>query len=390
MSRRFKILLLFFLASVIFLFVFYRENHVDIEDYAERVYQVCSDSKEIEKCYDKELSDLMDKVSMEEVFEVTRIVQMRDKNYPYCHVLGHKLAAIETKKDPTKWKEVISRCPAGVCSNGCVHGAFQEKYRMDVDSFTDFDVIVSELADVCKGRVGWSPSGLEQASCFHALGHLLMYVSKADILLATKTCDKIAKDAEFDYTSVCYDGAFMQIYQPLEQEDRELIVGKEITRDNVESFCKDFRDIKKESCVIESWPLYIKEITSPKSVGVLCDQLNGDSRENCYRDVFYIIPIQFHFDWKLMVSYCGGFDVGRQEVCALTMASRIMEMNYESYDKAVEFCEKFEENVSTSCLKGLVSYANFSLVNRSEIYDNFCKLMLAKHGLVCEDSFKKL
>ncbi|MEZ4200780.1 MAG: hypothetical protein R3B69_04370 [Candidatus Paceibacterota bacterium] len=84
------------------------------------------------KCYDEEIPKLMDAgMSMEDAFAVTATIQDLDPSYQYCHVLGHELSAKETAKDPSRWKDVVARSPLGMCSNGGVHGAFQERFRVE-------------------------------------------------------------------------------------------------------------------------------------------------------------------------------------------------------------------------------------------------------------------
>jgi len=102
-----------------------------LQKYADDVLAKCQSETYSPGCYDREIPKLMDYISMEDAFKVTSIVQGEDKTYTYCHVLGHKLAAREIDKDPSKWKEVVTRCPSGICSNGCIHGGFQEKFRSE-------------------------------------------------------------------------------------------------------------------------------------------------------------------------------------------------------------------------------------------------------------------
>src|SRR5690606_4527381 len=124
-------------------------------------------------CYDKELPKLMDEgFSMEDAFAVTRLVQDRDPSYQYCHVLGHELSAKETAKDPDNWKSVIARAPIGVCSNGAIHGAFQERFRVASFAGKSVDDLVPELLRICKANEDWHPTGMPEATCIHRLGHL--------------------------------------------------------------------------------------------------------------------------------------------------------------------------------------------------------------------------
>lgn len=383
------IALVLLLLFSVFLF-FTKDDNKANDYYVDEILNKCFEAKDVAKCYDNSISDLMKKISMEEAFFVTSQIQQRDKRYPYCHVLGHRLASIETKKDVSKWKQVLARCPVGVCSNGCVHGAFQEKYRTDLGAFETLELSVEELRDVCDPREDWNPSGLERGSCYHAIGHLLMYISNADINLSLKICDDIGSKPDGDFRSVCYDGAFMQIYQPLEQEDKELIVGKEVNRQSVDTFCKQFTNLKLESCVIESWPLYSDEIQTAKGVQGFCSKLAGESMMACYRDVFYLAPIQFGFDQRFMAKYCSQFENDLGSMCAGTMASRILEIDYNNFEKAINFCEIFESKQQKDCLESLVNYADFAIARQKDKYDTFCNIIKERHGIDCMHTKIKL
>ena len=270
--------ILAFLVILVFLAagLFISRRSVSFEEYAERIIKKCAKQGREVGCYDKEIPKLLASLSMEDVFKVTALIQEKDRSYTYCHVLGHKLAGLETKKDPSKWREVVGRCPVGVCSNGCVHGAFQERYRADVLQGEEFEKAKNELKDVCEAREGFNPTGLEQGSCYHALGHLLMYISGADIRKSVASCDEVGlkKDGR-DFRGLCYDGAFMQIFQPLEPEDIALVFKVKQTKETVRDFCSQFTSDMKTSCWTESWPLFFEEIITPKGLINFCANING-------------------------------------------------------------------------------------------------------------------
>src|SRR5204863_55132 len=122
------------------------------------------------------------------------------------------------------------------------------------------------------------------ASCYHALGHLTMYVSNADIDKSVSLCDEIAtKPDGRDFRQLCYDGVFMQIYQPLEPEDFALVKGKQPTKDQVSGFCNKYNSMQKASCLSESWPLFFEDLkTRPLATVEFCDKEEVSRRERCF------------------------------------------------------------------------------------------------------------
>jgi len=331
------------------------------------IVKTCATSEYHPSCYDREVPKLMKKMTMEEVFAVTKKIQSQDPSYAYCHVLGHALSTVETKKDPTKWQEVITRCPSGVCSNGCVHGAFQERFRTDVLTNDQIEAIKPDLAAACEPRGRWNPTGMEQATCYHALGHLLMYITGADTPKATGLCD----DMTSRFRQVCYDGAFMQIFQPLEPEDTALIRGKEQTRQSVDTFCSQFDGERKASCIGESWPLFFQELTQyPQFVQTFCGKLSSDLAARCYNGIFYILVVQMQFDLDRIRGYCGELSNDLAGRCFANTASRLIETDWGNIQKAVDWCDE-----KKACLDELVSYASYNFHKGSPEFFALCEAM---------------
>ena len=235
-------------------FFFMTNSHVQatsLAEHAELIIQTCADDAYRPACYDEEIPKLLDKgVSYEDVFAVTALVQEQDEAYWYCHVLGHNVSAKEAAKDVSKWTEVVARAPRGVCSNGAIHGAFQERFRGEEVSESELKELIPEIQSICSSAAGGKDfTGLEQASCYHALGHLTMYITNGDIDRAIETCDVVAYDGDRSFTGVCYDGAYMQIFQPLDPEDVALVehIAPQ-TKEEAVALCATFSGQRRNSC----------------------------------------------------------------------------------------------------------------------------------------------
>lgn len=382
-----KKLILFILLAVIFieLFLLFKNKQapksISLEQYASEVLAKCSNTSHHQSCYDEEVPKLMDSpanLSMEQAFEVTRLVQEKDSSFPYCHVLGHNLSAKEVKKNPSKWKEIVSRCPSGMCSNGCIHGGFQEKFR--AESLTDEQIegVKPDLKSICEKRDNWNPTGLEQASCYHALGHLTMYLTAADIDKAVKLCQEIAlKPDGRDFQQLCFDGVFMQIFQPLEPEDFALVSGKQPSKDDVVNFCSKFKGWQKGSCLSESWPLYRQElIDNPDELVKFCSRSENLQQDRCYLSLFYVLTAQFDFDTGKIKDYCLGLPKTRQGQCFANASSRFIETDYRNIDKSVSLCSDSGTQVNQeTCFEELLKYSTYNFHVGSDEFDKLC------HGL---------
>ena len=341
-----------------------KTQKLSIAEYATQVVSRCSTANYRPTCYDDEIPKLMDVISMEDAFEVTRQVQDKDPAYAYCHVLGHKLAARETAKDPSKWESVIPRCPSGLCSNGCVHGAFQERFRKESFDVGEIEQYKPIFANICEEKATWKPTGMEQATCYHALGHLLMYATHADIPQALNLCRELTiKGDGRNFSQLCFDGTFMQIFQPLEPDDFALIKGKEVQKEDVDTFCNKFTGSVKGSCRSESWPLFRAELNDPKNVVNFCSYLKKDvSQQNrCLSALLYVLTAQWNFDVDKLTTFCTAMPGDTRGACFAHAASRMLENDYRSVDKAVKFCNgAVSHDPKGECYAELLLYSNYN------------------------------
>ncbi len=351
---------------------------------ANRLITTCSRETYPPACYDREIPKLMDKgLSMEEAFEVARIIQEKTGDYYFCHVLGHNLSAKETAKDPSKWTDVIAQCPVGVCSNGCLHGAAQERYRDDVLSEEEIEAVLPELATTCTSGGSRDFTGLEEASCDHSLGHLAMYMTGADPIKATAICDVVAKK----YAVTCYEGVFMQIFQPLEPEDFGLV--KDIPATTIVSakaYCDRFTGVQRTACHRESWPLYHLQIKEPAGLASFCTLVPDEESVNaCYYGMFYVLTAQFHFDKERVSSFCSSLG-DRKSQCFANSASRFLETDYALIPDAVSLCEAAEkEGVGKRCFNELLYYSGFGFHKGSDAFNTLCHALPEPWRTRCKD-----
>ncbi len=356
-----------------------------INDYAKQVMDKCASDKYRLGCYDKEIPKLIDRISMEDAFRVTRIVQQSEgDNYLYCHVLGHNLSAKETAKDPTKWQEVVTRCPSGMCSNGCIHGAFQERFRTETMTSEEIDKVLPELKTVCEARGNWNPTGMERASCYHAIGHLIMFISNGNINKSNQVCENLPES----YLQMCYDGNFMQIFQPLGQEDIDLV--KDIapkTPKEAEVFCAPYSGLKKSSCHQESWPLYLDQIMKPAGLVKFCSYTNDIAmQQRCYNALFYVVVAEVRLDLVKIKEFCSGLPDSKKGLCFSNSASRMIETDYGLADKAVSLCKTAETfGVGEQCYNELIRYSTYNYHPNSERAKYLCDVLPGVWKVKCKD-----
>lgn len=379
---------LLFVGVVLSLSFWFTHDRVNsLERYANGILKECAASTYRPTCYEEKIPKLMEKISMEEAFSVTALVQEKDPSYAYCHVLGHKLSAKETSKDPLRWESVIPRCPSGVCSNGCIHGAFQERFRKESFEPEEIKEYKPVFSAICEAKPGWNPTGMEQASCYHALGHLIMYVTKADIEKAISLCQEVSikEGGRRNMSELCFDGAFMQIFQPLEPDDFALIEGKEVKKESAETFCNTFSGQAQVSCRSESWPLYRAEFKDPVRVISFCEYLPEESgRNRCFNSLLYVLTAQSNFNGEAMKTFCSKMPEGKRGACFAYAASRMLENDYRSLSRAVQFCDSaVESDKEGACYQELSRYAGFNFHPGSPEFMELCSLLPGKWKESC-------
>ncbi len=356
-----------------------QNREIIFQEYANKIIETCFSENHRPSCYDREIPKLMDEISMEDAFEVTKLVQEKDSEYWYCHVLGHNLSAKEAAKDPAKWQDVIARCPSGMCSNGCIHGAFQERFRSESLPDAEIAELKPELEGICEARPGWNPTGLEQATCYHALGHLNMYITGANIEKSTQLCQELAKKTEGrDYSQICFDGAFMQIFQPLEPEDFALVEGKQPKKEELATFCSQFTGVKRSSCWTEGWPLFFQEVKEPEGLVKFCSFLQSDPGQHrrCYEALLYVLTAQFNFDEEKISELCTGFPQERKGQCFANAASRMVETDARLIEKSVALCRLAEKlGVEQECYQELLVYSTYNFHSGSPEFFEICNAL---------------
>lgn len=346
-----------------------------LRGFASEVIERCSREDYPPACYDKEIPKLMDYISMEDAFRVTGFVLEKEPEYRYCHVLAHNLSAKEVAKSPGEWKDVLTRCPSGMCSNGCLHGGMQERFRAESLTSGQIEKAIPDIAVVCEEREGFNPTGLEQGSCYHALGHLSMYMANADVNKATEICRRIAvKEDGRNFLEVCYDGVFMQIFQPLEPEDFALVEGLTPKKEELKSFCSQFGDLEKEACWREGWPLYFNEIMTPSGAVEFCE--STDKKNRCFNGLFYVIAAQFKLDDEKIIEFCSNMVSRWRSLCFSNSASRMIETDYNLIQRAAEVCKAAENyEAGEVCYQELSFYATFNFHPGSQEFYQLCQTL---------------
>jgi hypothetical protein len=324
--------------------LFLDSTKLSFAELADEIVKNCKDVKYRPTCYEKQIPLLMDppqSLSMQEAFEVTDLIQKKDTAYAYCHVTGHLLSEKEVKKSPEDWKRVITKCPVAGCANGCIHGVFMEKFNAEQLTDDQIQQLIPELSTVCEKNEFWQPTASETYGCYHALGHAIMYLTNADVKKSIDFCYKVGKkDSNFTSYFNCYQGLFMQIFQPLENEDKLLVKNIRPKKEDVPSFCGRTKDLSRIACLNQSWPYFYSEFKQPEKLNTFCQYYEPQFKEYCYGTVINILTSNTNLDTDFILNYCSSLSSPEPGKCLGQSAARMIEINVANAEKAVSLCEK--------------------------------------------------
>lgn len=364
-------------ALALSLFVFSERSDTSIAAHAQQVLTRCADAQHRPTCYNREIPKLMDVLKLSEAFDVTRIVQQYDTAFNYCHVLGHELGEREVANDPGNWMHVVTQCPAdGMCANGCLHGALVARFSADALTDAEIEAALPDLSVACERRDGFDPSQLDQAVCYHGLGHLAVYMTGADIPDALAICDRLGKKTDGrDLRNVCYEGAFMQIFQPLEPEDEALTEDISVTKANARDFCDRFgTPAKQAACWREAWPLFRSTAQTPEGVVAFCEQTrHTEYRAQCLNMLFYTIGQGNHFNTAETSEFCAAVQTPHQAMCYAANAKAMVQAEPELASRAAALCDRAQGDARAACFRELDAYAAYRFTAGSAAFARLCE-----------------
>lgn len=336
-----------------------------LDEATQRAVEECSAEYDRGLCYERVIPKYLDEgFSMEEVFTITSKVQELDRSYTYCHVLAHNISAKETAKDPSKWKDVVARAPYGVCGNGGSHGAFQERFREESLPDATIDEILTLVSDVCSPRSSWNPTPSQVANCIHGVGHLVMYVTAGDVEKSNAVCTAFADQIQNkDDIRTCYEGVFMQVFQPIEPEDKALVEHIVPQPAETQRYCNRFEGRIRAICIRESWILHADELTDPASFQSHCTNI-ADTRERRYCTegiTMGVFSRTYNFDEARMMSFCSQLTPSNNSICVDTVAFRLIQTDWHNMERAVSVCAQASPANIEGCYRQLSAYVKSSI-----------------------------
>lgn len=357
---------------------------IDLQTPANEIMADCKNAKQADvynqACYNDQIPKIMDKysLSLDQAFGVIKLIQAQDHNFYYCHIASHEIVAKVIARNPDSWKDVFASCPDDMCSEGCLHGAFQEHFKTDRLTDDELTKLIPELQNICEDRPGWKPTILQRNSCYHGIGHVTMYMTGANVKKSVDTCSAVAiKPDGRDYLQTCMEGIFMQVFQPREPEDIALVKGVTPTADQSSSFCDQFASapVARAACHRESWVLHEDSIKTPQGLVAFCSYTSDHTeRWLCLDKMFGTAMTLRSLDTTQMIPFCLAVPTDNQSQCLATLAQRLVTADETLIGKAVSVCQEADRlGFGDECFTKLANYASYVTTPGSNDFKKYCQ-----------------
>lgn len=356
----------------------------------ERVVSLCREGTDHTVCYEREVPKLFPEYSIPQLFDVVRNIRAVDHSYQFCHVLAHKLGEKVVEQDPDKWMQAMPLNPSdGLCSNGFTHGVVGGRFRANVLTDEALNTFRPDFRSACEPHDNWNPTPSIQATCYHGLGHLYVYITNAHLDKALELCEETAVTPKGDFGQVCREGVFMQIYQPLEPDDFEMIEQMPIrpSTTTVRQFCSSYSGNPKYegACQRESWPFSRTGVMDGTGVEAFCsDSPNSDEELNCYRSAFSIIGRSSLGRGDAASRACARVPEVWQGVCITTVATTVLEENLNEGSAAIATCMQARSpSDAQTCLSQFADHAQFYFGSDPSARESFCRALPEPQRSTC-------
>lgn len=357
---------------------------------AHMIYESCATAVYRPTCYEDRLSESLGPLDPLSAMDVIRKLRHLDEEYVFCHTAAHIVGEFAVSLDTDNWLSVVAQGPRdGLCSFGFEHGAILGRFNSEYLEGDALEYAVGQLANACEKRDGFNPSQLQQAMCYHGIGHVLVHITNADIDTALSACTEIAiKADQRDFSRVCYEGVYMQLFQPLEPEDYALIdqLPLQPERGNLETFCDNFSTSADmyAVCWREAWPLFLSGDWGYDELEYHCSYLDAHQRHQCYVSGFTIHARHNLGTIAKLQNFCSSTSEERQAECFQIAALAYLEEDPANIDQAVKVCnETRESGLREQCYSYLANTSSFIYTETSELKTALCDAIPEKYRGNC-------
>lgn len=306
------------------------------------IARACQSEGNKETCYAKEFEKLTAETDRDSAFTVLRDLQKVEPESRGCHFIAHAISTTETRKDPSKWKELMNTAPPD-CSYGAAHGALE----VYASTFPDGEIPKEEVPNICNNP--------DTSNCSHGLGHLLLVLNKNDIDESVKNCQSLPQN--FNGKFECLTGVFMERITALNLEIHGLATKEALNWaarvPELEGLCREQSGESSVACWKEiAHAILIKFRNDPQETVSFCESSYGeDETRQCIDHSLGIIAAGYNFQLSIMTPICEAKakDSDFKNRCYSHLVAATLSTIPSEIPAAVNFCGRLSANFQESC-----------------------------------------
>jgi len=302
----------------------------------------CEALQNKETCYAKAFENLTEATNRDYAFTVLRELQKADPEARGCHFIAHSISITETRKDPSKWRELMNTAPPD-CSYGAAHGALE----VYASTFPDGKLPKAEVPNLCNNP--------DTNNCTHILGHLLLILNEDDIPESVKDCASLPHHdlGKFE----CLTGVFMERITAFNLEIHGLATKEALNWSarvpELEALCREQSGVPSVACWKEIvHAVLVKVRNDPQKLVDFCESAPGEKEtRECIDHALGIIASSYNFELSKMGPICNAKVEASdyKDRCHAHLVSSTLSTVPQEIPSAVNFCSSLETQYQSSC-----------------------------------------
>ncbi len=306
------------------------------------IAQACKSEGNKETCYAKEFEKLTVETDRDSAFTVLRELQKVEPESRGCHFIAHTISTVETRKDPSRWKELMNTAPPD-CSYGAAHGSLE----VYASTFPNGELPKEEIPNLCNNP--------DTSNCTHGLGHILLVLNKNDIPESVKNCQSLPHD--FNGKFECLTGVFMERITAFNLEIHGLATKEALNWParvpELEWLCREQVGVNSVACWKEIvHAALVKFRNEPQQIVNFCESsLGEDEARQCIDHSLGIMASSYNFQLDKMSPICEANvkDPDFRNRCYSHLVAATLATIPSEIPAAVNFCSKLPDNYKESC-----------------------------------------
>ncbi len=315
--RIFKIILIIFIVSVIYFFVF-------------DVSYTCTLFKNKLGCYDGNLEMRLDWLGVDN--SRSHLKKLYDDGFltqGQCHTLGHKIGQNAARSGLGMTEAMEEN--GSFCGWAFFHGVMEGLFGEDAGHGR---ISVEEAHKICEEAE--YKNDVERFNCFHALGHGF-YALDRDLENSLDHCDIASEDYKKGF---CYDGVFMAMTFPKEGP-RRMELRSDLNNGGQTSICNELAGLRQLYCYWRLVPItvFIEELELPPLEHILgiLEKIPDNYKSTFWNGFGRELDSRFASDSRVIENGCQwGF--GQNLSCIKGAAMHMIFYDRDNRDRAVELC----------------------------------------------------